>query len=189
MIRLKIHINNNEVWKDIVGYEGIYQVSNHGRVKALPKTIEYSDGKVIPYDEIIMRSIIEKEGYKVVNLTNNGVQRQFRVHRLVAKAFIPNPNNYPQVNHRDEIKSNNNVENLEWCTHKYNQNYGTSIERSSKNRSRSVMKMTLDGEDLKEYASATVATQDGFDNSAIGKCCKGYVNTHRGYKWRYVDGS
>lgn len=109
----------NEIWKDVEEYKGLYQVSNRGRVKRLaqPKN---------PFrrDERILKSHIHTKGYEKVSFVRNGTQKIFYVHRLVAQAFIPNPNNYPQVNHKDENKLNNNVENLEWCTNRYNCNYG-----------------------------------------------------------------
>ena len=97
-----------EYWKDIKGYEGLYQVSNLGRIRKENKIIS-------PWTQL---------GYKIVVLWKNKKCKKFRVHRLVAEAFILNPNNYTQVNHKDEDKSNNSVENLEWCTQKYNNSYG-----------------------------------------------------------------
>lgn len=101
----------NEIWKDIYGYEGIYQVSNFGQVRRLCK----NDNRVIK-QEI-------NRGYKRVCLSYKNVKKHFLVHRLVAFAFIPNPNNYPIINHKDENKLNNNVDNLEWCTYSYNLSY------------------------------------------------------------------
>ena len=100
-----------EVWKDVVGYEGLYMVSNLGRVKSLRGN-----------KERILKGYYHR-GYRRVDLYKNGVMKHWRIHRLVAQAFIDNPNNYPVVNHRDEDKSNNRVDNLEWCTHEYNVNY------------------------------------------------------------------
>ena len=103
-------------WKDIPGYEGLYQVSNLGEIKSLNYR---NTGK-----EKILKLIKDKKGYFHVNLYKNGKLKNLQVHRLVAMAFIPNHNNYNQVNHKDENTSNNAVENLEWCTAKYNSNYG-----------------------------------------------------------------
>lgn len=107
-----------EIWKDIEGYEGLYRVSNLGNVYSY-----LSNKKLNPGND---------KGYLKVNLSKNKKVKQFSVHRLVALAFLPNKNNYPCVNHKDENPSNNNVDNLEWCTYKYNNNYGTIKERISK---------------------------------------------------------
>ena len=112
-----------EIWKDVKGYEGLYQVSNLGRVKRLRfinRHLDFKQEKILkPY----------KDGgdyYFVIGLHKNGKKKYKAIHRLVAEAFIPNPNNYPIVNHKDENKENNYVDNLEWCTHKYNSNYGNA---------------------------------------------------------------
>ena len=116
-----------EVWKDIVGYEGKYQVSNLGRVKSL--NYRGNTNK-----EVIMTITKNKNGYLKIGLSKNNKRKNYLIHRLVAQAFIDNPNKYDEVNHKDEDKSNNRVENLEWCTHKENCYYGTRIKRSSENR-------------------------------------------------------
>lgn len=109
-----------EIWKDVVGFEGYYQVSSLGRVMSLNR--KYSG-------EHLMSPTKDKMGYMIVCLRKQGYKGNKKVHRLVAEAFIPNPDNLPQVNHKDEDKTNNNVENLEWCDCRYNINYGTVIER------------------------------------------------------------
>ena len=116
-----------EIWRDIQGYEGIYKISNLGRVKSLNRID--SLGRNVP--EKIKAIVDNGNGYKVVNLKRNGKQKLFTIHRLVAKAFIPNPDNLPCVNHKDENKANNYANNLEWCTHEYNNNYGTCRIRSA----------------------------------------------------------
>ena len=104
-----------EVWKDIEGYEGLYEVSNFGRIKSL------RTGK-------IMKPSINR-GYLKCILQNDGKYKMYYVHRLVIQTFIPNPDNLPEVNHKDEDKTNNKVDNLEWCDHKYNTNFGTRNEK------------------------------------------------------------
>lgn len=113
-----------EEWRSIQGYEGLYEVSSYGRVKSLER-YKSNNGGIQLLKEKILRPHNTKKGYLTVQLRN----KRFTVHRLVAQAFIPNPDNLPQVNHKDEDKTNNNVTNLEWCTAKYNSNYGTAIER------------------------------------------------------------
>ena len=119
-----------EEWRDIKGYEGLYQVSNLGRVKSLIRGTgnQFRFSKV----EVILKPHLTKKGYFRLSLSKNNKRKSFQVHRLVAEAFIPNPNNYPQVNHKDENKTNNCVDNLEWCTNKYNCNYGNHGEKISK---------------------------------------------------------
>lgn len=109
-----------EIWKDIKGYEGLYQVSNYGRVKSFKHN-----------KEKLRKEVKDNMGYLIVNLSKNGNKKIYKIHRLVAEAFLQNPNNYPQVNHKDENKINNRADNLEWCTAKYNSNYGTRNERMS----------------------------------------------------------
>ena len=123
-------MEQNEIWKDIEGYEGLYQVSNLGRVKSLERIDRL--GRLKP--GVILRPKVERGGYLLVGLHKEGKQKMFLVHRLVAHAFIPNPEGLPEINHRDEDKTNNLVDNLEYCDRKYNMNYGTRNERMTKNR-------------------------------------------------------
>lgn len=116
----------NEQWKDIKGYEGLYRVSNLGRVKGLNR-VDSIGRKVIGG---IMRSSNDKDGYKLITLCKKAKRTTYKVHRLVAQAFIPNPNDLPQINHIDEDRTNNCIENLEWCTSQYNNNYGDRTKNS-----------------------------------------------------------
>lgn len=118
-----------EIWKDVPGYEGIYIVSNFGKVKSLQRTRKGSYGSIRIVNERILRHKIDKDGYHIVTLSKEGKTKCIGVHRLVAQAFLPNIYNFPIINHKDEDPSNNFVDNLEWCTVKYNNNYGTRIER------------------------------------------------------------
>ena len=111
------------VWKDVPGYEGFYVVSNTGQVKSLARTRLSKRGGICPVPERIMKQKTDKDGYKSVTLTRNAHDRSFRVHRLVAMAFIPNPHNYPVINHKDENPANNEMSNLEWCSISYNTSY------------------------------------------------------------------
>ena len=124
-----------EEWRDIIGYEGYYQVSNLGRVRGIDRID--SSGRLIKGKIKNIRHT--HDGYCITSLSKNNIKKNYRVHRLVAQAFIPNPNNLPEVNHKDENKDNNAVDNLEWCDGKYNVNYGTGIERRIKKQGKPVI--------------------------------------------------
>lgn len=167
-----------EYWKPVVGYEGLYMVSNWGRVKSI------KFGK----ERILKQNI--RRGYYYVGLSKNGIVKNYYVHRLVAEAFIDNTNNYPCINHKDECKTNNNVINLEWCTYKYNSNYGTAIQRTSQKRingkcSKKVYQHTLDGQFVREWESIQECGRNGFNPACICMCCKGKQKTYKGYIWKY----
>ena len=171
-----------EIWKEISGFEN-YQVSSFGRVKSL--------GNNKKRKEKILKQNDDGDGYLHVKFCKDGKEQSFRVHRLVAQAFIPNPNNFPQVNHKDENKANNRVENLEWCTHEFNSNYGTRNQRISEantnhpSKSKAVVQLTLDGEFVAEYSSSKEAQRNGFHRGNIISCCRGKRKTHKGYLWQY----
>lgn len=170
-----------EVWKDVVGYEGLYMVSNLGQVKRLggtPRCIE----------DRIRKLSVNKRGYNVCVLSRNADDHKCAfVHRLVAEAFIPNPQNLPYINHKDEIKTNNVVDNLEWCTMAYNDNYGTRNERVRDKNSKPVGRYSLDGELLSVYKSAREAQDiDGFNCGGIYNCIAGRTHTSGKYLWRYL---
>lgn len=170
----------NEIYKDVVGYEGKYQVSNLGNVKSLNYR---QTGK-----EKVMKQTLIDNGYLQVDLYNNGKHKKYGVHRLVADAFLDNPNNYPQVNHKDENKQNNNVDNLEWATAQYNINYGTHGERAGKTRSKPVIQYDLQGNFIKSWNSATeIEKQLKISRTNICNCCNGKIKTAYGYKWRYAE--
>lgn len=118
-----------EIWKPVVGYEGLYEVSNTGRVRSLDRYVKSKSNSYRLIKGKVLSGFITRYGYVRCFIRVNGVGRGYFVHRLVAEAFIPNPYNLPQVNHRDENPSNDNVDNLEWCNAKYNMNYGTRQER------------------------------------------------------------
>ena len=120
-----------EVWKDVKGYEGLYQVSNFGRVKRVGGVVKHGTSKTLTVVERILKVNVNGKGQEhlMVHLSKGGKVKKAYVHRLVAEAYIPNPDNLPEVNHKDENPMNNKVDNLEWCTHLYNNLYGTKIER------------------------------------------------------------
>ena len=122
---------NKESWKDIEGYEGLYQISNLGKVRSLNRIVQGTNDY---FQKGIELKPIDNGKYLFVTLRKNGNKKIFYIHRLVAEYFVDNPNNYNEVNHIDENKHNNSYNNLEWCTHKYNANYGTRNERIAKNK-------------------------------------------------------
>ena len=188
-----------EIWKDIEGYEGKYQVSNMGRVRSLDYTImqpNAHDGHLQPitYKGRMMKAHSINSGYLAVGLRNEQGKRQHLVHRLVATAFVENPQNLPDVNHKDEDKTNNRADNLEWCTKLYNSNYGNAQAKSSAahlnhpDLSREVRQLSPSGELLHVYPSAMeAARQTGISQSGIVRCCNGekYYKTAGGYRWEY----
>ena len=113
-----------EIWKDIQGYEGLYQISNLGRIKSLERMIITSNNITKKISEKILKPCLRKNGYYSIVLQKNNKSKYYTIHRLVAKEFIPNPNNLPQVNHKDGNKLNNNINNLEWCTNSDNTQHG-----------------------------------------------------------------
>ena len=165
-----------EIWKDKKGYEGHYQVSNWGRVKSI------KFGK-----EKILKLIKDKDGYLQVTLCKNNIKKVYKVHRLVAEAFIDNTDNLPQVNHKDENKLNNNVDNLEWCDRLYNVRYGTGIERRSKKRSKPVLQYDLEGNFIKEWVSINECVRNGYNQGNVAACCRGKRKYHKGFIWRYKN--
>ena len=170
-----------EIFRDIEGYDGLYQVSNLGNIKSYHK---YKEGK-------ILRPAIHWKGYGIVVLTGN-IRKNCWVHRLVAKAFIPNPENKKEVNHINGIKNDNQLENLEWATSSENMKHafrtGLAKERKGKDNVLSipVIQLTLDGEFVANYAGAKeAARQIGAQQSGISKCCNGVMKKSFGYKWQY----
>ena len=184
-----------EEWRDIAGYEGLYQVSNLGRVRSLDRVVECIDS-IRRYKGRMMKQHRKQNGYMECTVQKPGHRKQYLVHRLVAQAFIPNPDNLPEVNHLDENKANNRADNLEWVTQAENNAYGIGYINRSKNASegsikstaRPVQKYSLDGKLLAEYYSAMEAgRKNGCKQSGISECCNGKQKTAYGYIWRYKE--
>lgn len=180
----------DEIWKDIKGFEGLYQVSNLGRVKGLNRVS--LDKRHLP-DRILTGSVYST-GYVVVKLRVNGIAKRFSMHRLVAEHFIPNPKNLPIINHKDENKLNNRWDNLEWCTQQYNATYGNAKTKAlstfKKNHSRTVYQFTLSGEFICQYDSISSAAEStNTCRSEVCSCCNMEKNviSANGFMWRYAD--
>ena len=176
-----------EIWKDIAGYENLYQVSSFGNVRSKDRTIKRNSSYTgnLPLKGRLLKPTINNAGYKRVSLCKAGGTKSFYVHRLVATSFIDNPQVLPFVNHKDENKLNNHVSNLEWCTNEYNMSYGTVGERISKAKSCPVFQYDISGNFLCKYESITKASDiTGFSISGIAMCCRKQYHTYMGYVWR-----
>lgn len=168
-----------EEWRYYPGSNGKYKVSNTGMVLSKTKN---------GWNEI---GSTRNDGYMAASINTDEHYGPIGIHRLVAQTFIPNPYNLPCVNHKDENKANNNVENLEWCTYQYNNTYGTKIDRAAKKQSESLRKpceMIYGGLVIGRFRSLTEAYEKtGVSKSAISLCCRGYIEKANGYKWRYIN--
>lgn len=187
------------LWKDVKGYEGLYMVNNQGQVKGLKKKWNWKHhGKsgVGIKKEKLLGEYKATTGYRVNTLCKNGKCTQRLVHRLVAETFIPNPKNKKQVNHKNGIRDDNRIENLEWCTqsentlHAYKElgivPYGLGKFGKYSNKSRCVIQMDMNGKIVKKWESASDAVREhGFDSGCITHCCRGQSKSHKGYKWKY----
>lgn len=190
----------SEIWKSVKGWEDLYEVSNFGNIRSL----HYKN----PY---LMKPILDNKGYLRVSFVEKNSKRykRFAVHRLVAEAFISNPNNLPQVNHKDENKQNNCVDNLEWCTNKYNCNYGKYKDKVRNSRigmrfselhrkNLSISHIAIQGKAVDMFSSderllaefdciSTASKQTGISTSCISHCCNGRTKSSGGYIFRFKN--
>jgi len=195
-----------EIWKDVPGYKGLYQVSNFGVIKSLPRNGTLGG---------ILVGSVSKQGYKHVLLYSKNTRKDWRINRIVALSFIPNPHNLKQVNHKDEDKLNNSADNLEWCTAKYNVNYGTLPQRKSELRkgfrytltskkkmsesqkriakrgelspyAKKVYQYDKNGNFIQEWGSLSdIERELGYPHGNIGKVTRGDIKSAYGFLWRY----
>ena len=176
-----------EIWKDIPNYETLYQVSTLGRVKSLGNRSNHKKEK-------IMKQRLTHKGYLRLSLCKNGIQKQKMVHRLIAETFIPNPNNYEQVNHKDGNKQNNNINNLEWCNNSYNQLHANKlglndnrVKRIKEVCNKKVIQLSLNGVKLNEFDSLKDASyKTGCSYKAMSLCATGKTKSSGGYIWKYM---
>lgn len=183
----------DEIWRDVVGYEDLYQVSNNSRVRSkIEKT------RIADKENRIMRQKMDDKGYLRVNLHKDGVCKAELVSRLVANAFIPNPDNLPHVGHDDDIKTNNHVSNLYWTNSAENNRHNGKLERFhaahndkidiiTKKLSQKVKATSLDGSHEMVFDSMQDAARSGFDQGKISMCVNGKRNNHKGYRWERID--
>lgn len=193
-----------EMWKPIKGFEGKYDISNMGRVKSLKRTILRKDGKYMTFPERLIALGLDTAGYPMANLWKNNRLYRRLVHRLVATAFIPNPNHFPVVNHKDFNPKNSRVENLEWCTQlaniKYSKSHNRTVSRKNtpewyknvkkkaiKLRGQPVVGINVHTGNIIKFKSQSLCTDFGFCQSCISKCCQHKQYIHKGYKWYYTE--
>lgn len=162
--------------RPIKNYEGLYYVSRAGGILSVVSK------------PCILKPVPDRAGYESIFLYKNKKRETRKIHRIVAQTFIPNPEHLPCVNHKDEVKNNNNVDNLEWCTHKYNITYNGLIKRIGLKQSKKVAQIDTNGYIIKVWVSASEAGRNGFASNAIAACALGRYGhkTHKGFRWEYI---
>lgn len=187
-----------EEWRDVVGYEGLYAVSNLGRVISFERDVYVKNRNCTKHIHpkivgIYVSKRYKDLGYHVVNLSRNGLKVHSYVHRLVAEAFISNPDNNPCVDHIDRNTLNNTISNLRWVTHIENMNNENTLKQMSKSTkgilkpSRYIPIVAIKGDEVLKFSSNNEAKELGFHPSAICRCCKGLQPHHKGYKFMYLS--
>ena len=184
-----------EIWKDIEGYEGLYQVSNLGNVKSLDHMRKNGTNEYMQKGKLLKPQLNNKTRYFHIRLSKNGKVKNFLLHRIIAQAFIVNPNNYKEINHKDENPSNNSLQNLEWCDKKYNINYGkgnqirSQTEIKTKKGGKRVYQFDLENNLLKIWNNQLEIKKElGISQTNnISNCCNGKRKSAYGYKWRYEN--
>ena len=186
-------MNENEVWKDVVGYEGLYKVSDRGNVYSVVRIDNINrkrGGRILKPSSLT-------GGYLRVQLCKNGKVKTKLIHRLVTEAFIPNPEKLPEVNHKDENPSNNELSNLEWCDARHNNNHGTRNERIAHALSKEVRAVNIKNGEVIRFKSTVEAKHKGYDKSTVSLACRGLYKTdtgkliggdgrtYRGHRWYY----
>ena len=187
-------MTESEVWKDVVGFEGLYKVSNKGRIYSVDRI----DSRGHRRRGRVLKPVNNGHGYLQVGLCKGGTRKRKLMHRLVADAFVPNPKGFLEINHKDENKSNNEFTNLEWCIHKYNVNYGTRNERMAQAQSKKVRAVNAKTGEVVIFKSTREAERKGYRSSNVSMACRGVYkdNTgkligdghlYRGHKWYYEE--
>ena len=187
-----------EIWEKVKDYEGLYEVSSEGRIRSVYRKV-WNPGcncYRTQYSKIL-KLWTDNKGYKRVSLSKYGKTRGILVHRLVAFAFIPNPDCLPHINHKNEIPSDNRIENLEWCDIKYNNGYGSHGKHVGESHSKPVLQYTLDGSIIREWPNSRVVEREiGIPNTNIISCCLGrtkrYGRTYNckqagGFIWKFKE--
>ena len=190
-------MTENETWKDVVGYDGLYKVSDKGNVLSVVRR----DSRGNKIGGRILKPSYTRGGYIQAQLYKNGKAKKKYTHRLVLEAFVENPSNLPEVNHKDENPSNNELSNLEWCDARHNNNHGTRNERIAQTLSKEVRAVNIKNGEVIRFKSTVEAGSKGYYPSIVAKACKGVyksVNTgkliggdgrtYKGYRWYYEEG-
>lgn len=175
-------------WKPIVGYEGYYEISNFGNVRSCERLVNHGLGSgVRKLKSKIITPWNDNHGYQVVSLSKSGKVKKYKVHRLVAEAFIPNPDNKPTINHINEIRNDNHVANLEWATYQENNNHGGHNQRVSRTLSKAVVQFDKSGNELADFDNIQDASSATGVHAANIKSCLHHANRilAGGYRWRY----
>ena len=185
-------MTESETWKDVVGYEGLYMISNKGNIYSVGR----KDAIGRKCGGRMLRPRNHKHGYLHVALRKNSIRKNKLVHRIVAEAFIPNPKNFLEVNHLDENKKNNEMSNLEWCDTKYNVNYGTRNDRTGNKLSKKVKAVNVINGDVITFKSTSEAGKNGYSSGNVSSACRGVFkdskgnligngHLYKGYEWWY----
>lgn len=171
-----------EIWKDIVGYEGLYQASNLGRFRSLDCIRTMKNGAEREHRGHILHTYESKDGYLMINFSDNKERKSFKAHRIVAELFVPNPLNLSLVNHKNENKHDNRANNLEWCTNRYNLRYGTTQKRRVEKIGWRVRQFSLDGKYIKTFISMRAASRIlNIPMSGIYDNCNGKTKSYKGF--------
>lgn len=177
-----------ELWKDIKDFKGLYQISNLGNIKSLPKKHNLKNGHSYIQKEQILKPYKNNRGYLQIDLVKNGKHYKRQVHNLVATTFIENPNNYIEINHKDENKLNNCVDNLEWCSHIYNSNYGNRNKKISKALEKKINQYDLNGNFIKTWNSQLEIQKElKIPQANISAAVRGVYKQTHGYRWEVAN--
>lgn len=177
-----------EIWKDVKGYEGIYQISSLGRLRSLDRIVVTKAGWTKRHKGVLIKTeCVQNSGYIKVDLHKNGKAKPYLLHRIVAETFLENPNSFPQVNHKDQNKLNNCAYNLEWCTQLYNNHYGDCMERGANTQRKEFYQMDMNGNIIKKWKGfKKIQRELGYQRKLIYLCCVGKRESYMGYKWAYA---
>lgn len=178
-----------EIWKNVIGYEGYYEVSNLGNIRSVERKVEGKNNSVRIISGKQMTPQLDLHGYWSILLCKNGKKKMHLLHRLVAEAFVPNPNGYKYVNHKDEHRTNAKAENLEWCTQQYNLTYNNiHLRRNLSNCSKKIVQLDRDFNIVYVWKSAMEAQRHtNIPNANIIACCKRKRYTAGKFIWRYYE--